>query len=81
MYGLNKNNMTFEETGIRPELVKAVTELGFQNPMPVQEQVIPVILQSEQDVVALAQTGTGKTAAFKPKGTDGNCPAVREYQT
>ena len=56
--------MTFEETGIRPELVKAVTELGFQNPMPVQEQVIPVILQTNKDIIALAQTGTGKTAAF-----------------
>jgi ATP-dependent RNA helicase DeaD len=56
--------MTFEETGIRPELVKAVVELGFVNPMPVQEQVIPVILQSNSDVIALAQTGTGKTAAF-----------------
>ncbi|MDP4207255.1 MAG: DEAD/DEAH box helicase [Bacteroidota bacterium] len=56
--------MTFEEIGIRSELVKAVTELGYEHPMPVQEQVIPVILQSEQDVVALAQTGTGKTAAF-----------------
>lgn len=56
--------MTFEETGIRPELVKAVTELGYQNPMPVQEQVIPVILQSNKDIIALAQTGTGKTAAF-----------------
>lgn len=56
--------MTFEETGIRSELVKAVTELGYQTPMPVQEQVIPVILQTTKDVIALAQTGTGKTAAF-----------------
>jgi len=64
IYGLNQNIMTFEETGIRPELVKAVMELGYQNPMPVQEQVIPVILQSNKDVIALAQTGTGKTAAF-----------------
>lgn len=56
--------MTFEETGIRPELVKAVKELGYENPMPVQEQVIPVILQSNKDIIALAQTGTGKTAAF-----------------
>ena len=56
--------MTFEETGIRPELVKAVMDLGYQNPMPVQEQVIPVILQSDKDIIALAQTGTGKTAAF-----------------
>lgn len=56
--------MTFEEIGIRAELVKAVIELGYKNPMPVQEQVIPVILQSNKDVIALAQTGTGKTAAF-----------------
>lgn len=56
--------MTFEETGIRQELVKAVAELGYQSPMPVQEQVIPVILQSNKDIIALAQTGTGKTAAF-----------------
>jgi ATP-dependent RNA helicase DeaD len=56
--------ITFEQTGIRPELVKAVSELGYQSPMPVQEQVIPVILNSKQDIVALAQTGTGKTAAF-----------------
>ena len=56
--------MTFEETGIRSELVKAVTELGYINPMPVQEQVIPIILNSNKDIIALAQTGTGKTAAF-----------------
>jgi ATP-dependent RNA helicase DeaD len=56
--------ITFEETGIRPELVKAVKELGFEQPMPVQEQVIPVILQTSKDIIALAQTGTGKTAAF-----------------
>ncbi len=56
--------ITFEETGIRPELVKAVSELGYQNPMPVQEKAIPVILESSNDIVALAQTGTGKTAAF-----------------
>ena len=56
--------ITFKETGIRPELVKAVKELGFEQPMPVQEQVIPVILNSTRDIIALAQTGTGKTAAF-----------------
>jgi ATP-dependent RNA helicase DeaD len=56
--------ITFEETGIRPELVKAVSELGYQNPMPVQEKAIPVILGSNNDIVGLAQTGTGKTAAF-----------------
>jgi ATP-dependent RNA helicase DeaD len=55
---------TFEESGIRPELKKAVLELGFETIMPVQEQVIPVVLESKDDIIALAQTGTGKTAAF-----------------
>jgi ATP-dependent RNA helicase DeaD len=55
---------TFEETGIRPELLQAIEELGYEKPMPVQQQVIPVILQGERDIIALAQTGTGKTAAF-----------------
>lgn len=56
---------TFEELGIRPDLLKAIEELGFENPMPVQEKVIPHLLDDASgDVVALAQTGTGKTAAF-----------------
>ncbi len=55
---------TFEELGISPELVMAVEELGFKAPMPVQEQVIPLLLGENRDVIGLAQTGTGKTAAF-----------------
>lgn len=55
---------TFEEIGFRPEILKAIEELGYEKPMPVQQQVIPVILQSTRDIIALAQTGTGKTAAF-----------------
>jgi len=56
---------TFEELGVRPDLLRAVEELGFENPMPVQEKVIPHLLDDTTgDVVALAQTGTGKTAAF-----------------
>lgn len=55
---------TFEELGVRPDLRKAIEELGFEAPMPVQEQVIPHLLEGDDDVVALAQTGTGKTAAF-----------------
>lgn len=55
---------TFEELGVDEPLRKAVEELGFEQPMPVQEAVIPLLLDSDQDVVALAQTGTGKTAAF-----------------
>ncbi len=55
---------TFEELGVEPRLLKAIEELGFEMPMPVQEKVIPHLLTKDNDVVALAQTGTGKTAAF-----------------
>ena len=55
---------TFEELGVSPEIRKAIEEMGYENPMPVQEEVIPYLLGENDDVVALAQTGTGKTAAF-----------------
>jgi ATP-dependent RNA helicase DeaD len=55
---------TFQESGLRPDIVKAVAELGFEKPTPIQEKTIPFILSSDRDLVALAQTGTGKTAAF-----------------
>jgi ATP-dependent RNA helicase DeaD len=56
--------MNFEELGIAPGILKAVHELGFVQPMPVQEKVIPLLLEGHEDIIALAQTGTGKTAAF-----------------
>ena len=55
---------TFEELGVSPEIRKAIEEMGYENPMPVQEEVIPYLLGEGNDVVALAQAGTGKTAAF-----------------
>ena len=55
---------TFEELGVCESIRKAIDELGFVHPMPVQEAVIPYLLANENDVIALAQTGTGKTAAF-----------------
>ena len=55
---------TFEELGVSEEIRRAITELGFETPMPVQEEVIPYLLGNRNDVVALAQTGTGKTAAY-----------------
>ena len=70
----NENNenfslLTFDDLGVSAPLMQAVEELGFEHPMPIQAQVIPVILGHTEagegrDVVGLAQTGTGKTAAF-----------------
>ncbi len=54
----------FINLGIRHDIVNAITELGFENPTPIQEQSIPVLLTGSNDFVGLAQTGTGKTAAF-----------------
>ena len=56
--------MTFSETGLKPEILRAITEIGFETPTPVQEKTIPHLLSTQGDLVALAQTGTGKTAAF-----------------
>lgn len=56
--------ITFEELGISKEIVLALVDLGFEVPMPVQEKVIPLLLGEKTDIVALAQTGTGKTAAY-----------------
>lgn len=55
---------TFEELGVAPDIRRAIEEMGYENPMPVQEEVIPYLLAETSDVIALAQTGTGKTAAF-----------------
>lgn len=55
---------TFEELGVSAEIRQAIEEMGYEYPMPVQEEVIPYLLGNRNDVVALAQTGTGKTAAF-----------------
>lgn len=54
----------FEELGINNNIIKAINELGFEKPTPVQEVVIPMELYEDSDIVCLAQTGTGKTAAF-----------------
>jgi len=55
---------TFKELGLSAEIMKSLDDLGFVEPTPVQGEAIPFVLKSEQDLVALAQTGTGKTAAF-----------------
>jgi ATP-dependent RNA helicase DeaD len=56
--------MTFSELGLRGEVLKSIQDLGFDVPTPIQQKAIPHLLQSESDFVGLAQTGTGKTAAF-----------------
>ena len=56
--------MNFSEIGLNSNVLKAITDLGFENPTPIQEQAIPFVLHEETDLIALAQTGTGKTAAF-----------------
>ncbi|MDR2839855.1 MAG: DEAD/DEAH box helicase [Paludibacter sp.] len=56
--------MTFNQLDLKPELLSAVEALGFESPTPVQEKTIPFVLNHTDDLVALAQTGTGKTAAF-----------------
>lgn len=54
----------FKELGLNSEIIKSLDELGFVNPSPIQEEAIPFVLKSKKDLIALAQTGTGKTAAF-----------------
>ena len=54
----------FEQLGLNESLLKAILDLGFENPSEVQEKAIPLLLEKDSDMVALAQTGTGKTAAF-----------------
>lgn len=56
--------MTFNDLGLRSQVVKAVTDMGFEQPTPIQLEAIPHLLKSKSDFVGLAQTGTGKTAAF-----------------
>lgn len=55
---------SFSDLGIKEFLLKSITEVGYETPTPVQEKAIPLLLEKKSDVVALAQTGTGKTAAF-----------------
>jgi ATP-dependent RNA helicase DeaD len=65
LYDFNKEKLkTFEELGVASSILRAISEMGYEHPMPVQEEVIPYLLGNDNEVIALAQTGTGKTAAF-----------------
>ena len=59
-----KNKNSFFQFSLKSEIIKAVKEMGFNHPTPIQEKVIPHLISSDQDLIASAQTGTGKTAAF-----------------
>jgi len=71
---------TFAELGIRPDIISGLDALGFSVPTPVQEQIIPLLLSKPVDIVALAQTGTGKTAAFGIPLVQGCQPDQRQTQ-
>ena len=60
----NRTLTTFIDLGLNASVLSAITEMGFENPTPIQEKSIPVFLENERDILGLAQTGTGKTAAF-----------------
>lgn len=71
----------FSELGVEQSLLNAIQELGFENPTPIQEQTIPVFLETERDILGLAQTGTGKTAAFGLPILQLIDPAARHIQS
>ena len=62
--------MTFDELGVRDDLLRGIADMGFETPMPVQEKVIPLLLHGDRDLVALAQTGTGKAGMEGVHPTD-----------
>ena len=72
--------LTFAEIGVQDNILKAIREMGFIDPTTVQEQVIPLVLNRQADLVGLAQTGTGKTAAFALPILSKIDPAKREPQ-
>lgn len=56
--------MTFNELGLKDDIISAITKMGYENPTPIQEKAIPYLLENQGDLIGLASTGTGKTAAF-----------------
>lgn len=74
-----KEALRFSESGIHPEILKAVHEMGFENMTPIQEQSIPVLLEGK-DIIGQAQTGTGKTAAFAIPMIQSIDPSVKKPQ-
>ena len=71
----------FRNYGLSEEILTAIGELGYESPTPIQEKTIPAILSSEQDIIGLAQTGTGKTAGFGLPIVERTNIAVKQIQT
>lgn len=71
---------TFQELGLSAPITEAVHQLGFEEPMPIQQEMIPILISQQTDVVALAQTGTGKTAAFGLPLVQNTDPSVNKPQ-
>ena len=74
-----KEALKFSESGIHPDILRAVYEMGFENMTPIQEQSIPVLLEGK-DIIGQAQTGTGKTAAFAIPMIQSIEPEIRKPQ-
>ena len=71
----------FKDLGVNKGLLIAVEEMGFTSPTPVQEKAIPYLLKGKKDLIALAQTGTGKTAAFGLPCIQHVDPKIKHVQT
>lgn len=63
-HSFQDSTVSFEELGIEPTVIRAISELGFVHPTPIQQETIPSLFENKNDLIGLAQTGTGKTAAF-----------------
>ena len=74
------SNLTFGELGLSADILEAILKKGFENPTPIQEQTIPLLLSGEKDIIAQAQTGTGKTAAFGLPIIERITPGLRKVQ-
>ena len=71
----------FKDLGVNKGLLMAIEEIGFTEPTAVQEQTIPYLLKGKKDLIALAQTGTGKTAAFGLPCIQQVDPKIKDVQT
>ena len=74
------SDLTFEELGLSADILEGLLKKGFVNPTPIQAQTIPMLLSGERDIIAQAQTGTGKTAAFGLPIIERITPGLRKVQ-